>query len=133
VSEDPIYQKARDEADARADQAESAEAPAPTGTLSQDIVQQMIDQALARQAKAHDAEMSQIRGQLTAARAALPATLIPGNAGGVGVDSVAETWSQYDQELANRGEHPHQHGKSADWLARPEDVDEHRQRITADA
>jgi hypothetical protein len=41
-------------------------------------------------------------------RFATPLTLVPNNAGGVGVDDHAETWSQYDQELANRGEHPFQ-------------------------
>jgi hypothetical protein len=94
MSEEPIYDKAR------------GETPTPTGTMDSDSVQRMIDQALQRQAVEHDAEMNEIRGQLATARAALPATLIPMNAGGVGVDTIADTWSQYDQDLANRGQHP---------------------------
>lgn len=123
--ENPIYAKARAEANLRAE-TPPIEEPTATGTLDESVVQRMIDQALARQAEQHRHEMDLLRGQLATARAALPATLIPEHAGGVGVDAIAETWSQYDQDLARRGEHPHQHDQSADWLARPEDVEETR-------
>lgn len=111
-------------------EAERAEAAAPTNqtpvAMDASTVQRMIDQALERQQAQHQREMDQLRGQLATARASLPASLVPEHAGGVGVDTVAETWSDYDRALAAAGQHPHQHGKSADWLARPEDVDEQR-------
>jgi hypothetical protein len=110
---EPIYQET----------AQAAPAQAPTSQtpvmMDETAVQRMINQALEQQQQRHDEEIGKIREQLAVARAQLPATLIPGNSGGVGADTVNETWSQYDQELANRGEHPHQHGKSADWLALP--------------
>jgi hypothetical protein len=118
VSETPIYDKAHGET--------GSGGPESTGALNEETIQRMIDQALARQAESHQREMDALRGQLANVRASMPATVIPEHAGGVGVDTIAETWSQYDQSLAQRGEHPHQHGESADWLARPEDVDETR-------
>ena len=45
--------------------------------------------------------------QLAQSRAGTSTGTIPENAGGIG-DEVAETWSQYDQELAAAGEHPDQ-------------------------
>jgi hypothetical protein len=38
--------------------------------------------------------------------AAAPQSLVPNHAGGIGVDAHEGTWSQYDQEQAQRGEHP---------------------------
>jgi hypothetical protein len=38
--------------------------------------------------------------------ATAPISVTPNHGGGVGVDHNEETWSQYDQELATRGEHP---------------------------
>jgi hypothetical protein len=107
MSEDPIYQKARAEADERGEMP-PVETPQPTGSLDEATVQRMIDQALQRQQQKHDAEIDQLRGQLTAARAALPATLVPEHGGGIGVDTIADTWSLYDQELARHGVHPDQ-------------------------
>lgn len=45
--------------------------------------------------------------QLAQTRAGTPLGTIPDHAGGVEQD-IAETWSQYDQELAWSGEHPDQ-------------------------
>lgn len=117
---EPIYQET---IAAQPGAAPTTQAPVP---MDADTVQRMIDQALERQQAQHQREMDQLRGQLATARAALPASLVPEHAGGVGVDTVAETWSEYDRQLAIAGQHPHQLGKSADWLARPEDVDEQR-------
>jgi hypothetical protein len=38
--------------------------------------------------------------------AAAPQSLVPNHAGGIGVDNHEATWSQYDQEQANAGQHP---------------------------
>lgn len=38
--------------------------------------------------------------------AAAPQSQVPNHGGGIGVDSHEPTWSAYDQEQANRGEHP---------------------------
>lgn len=38
--------------------------------------------------------------------AAAPQSQVPNHGGGIGVDNHESTWSQYDQEQANRGEHP---------------------------
>lgn len=45
--------------------------------------------------------------------------LTPANSGGV-FHSVAESWSQFDQELADAGQHPHQTGEHADWIRNPD-------------
>lgn len=38
--------------------------------------------------------------------AAAPQSQVPNHGGGIGVDNHEDSWGQYDQELANRGEHP---------------------------
>jgi hypothetical protein len=38
--------------------------------------------------------------------AASPQSLVPNHGGGIGVDNHETTWSQFDQEMAIRGEHP---------------------------
>jgi hypothetical protein len=50
---------------------------------------------------------------LAASRAAVPGGTIPEHSGGPGTE-VAETWSQQDQELAARGEHPSQQEEPAE-------------------
>src|SRR5205807_1996264 len=74
----------------------------PTGSMDASTVQQMIDQALARQQETHDQELATLRGQIGAAqtgtRAVTGDVLIPLHAGGPG-ERVHETWSQHDQEL----------------------------------
>lgn len=45
--------------------------------------------------------------QLATVKATTPLGTIPDHAGGVGQE-IEETWSQADQELATRGEHPYQ-------------------------
>jgi hypothetical protein len=48
-----------------------------------------------------------LEAALAATRAGQPLTQVPEHGGGVGTE-LAETWSQYDQELAAAGEHPDQ-------------------------
>lgn len=73
----------------------SAAGGAP-GSISADQAQAMIDQALARQAEAHNAAMQQLaesmRGNVISA--------VPHNAGGIGTD-IADTWSAFDQAQAH--------------------------------
>jgi hypothetical protein len=45
--------------------------------------------------------------QIAQARAGAPLGTLPWHSAGI-EDEVAETWSLYDQELANSGEHPDQ-------------------------
>jgi hypothetical protein len=54
-----------------------------------------------------DQRIADLELQLATTRAGLPLGTIPDHAAGVGQDT-AETWSQYDQELASVGEHPDQ-------------------------
>lgn len=54
-----------------------------------------------------DQRIADLELQLAQTRAATPLGTIPEHAAGVGTD-VAETWSQYEQELASVGEHPDQ-------------------------
>lgn len=87
----------------------------PAGYIDASTVQAMIDQAIARKDEQHAAEIADISTRLTAAEAAAEAanarvaglitTQVPAHAGGPGI-VIADTWSQWDQELAARGEHP---------------------------
>lgn len=80
-----------------------------------------------RDYQALKARVEQLETELSrSARGALPLTDVPEHSAGVGVDSFAQSWSLYDQELARRGEHPHQNGEHADWLAHPDKVQQHR-------
>lgn len=74
------------------------DASVPGGAPSDDI-DARIEAALARERARHADETAQLRAQL-------PSGTTPLNAGGVVHGENADTWSQYDQELANRGEHP---------------------------
>jgi hypothetical protein len=70
----------------------------------------MSEQKQERQAKREpsvEQRLADLELQLAQARAGIPLGTIPENAAGIGTE-VAETWSQYDQELANMGEHPDQ-------------------------
>lgn len=51
--------------------------------------------------------LADLEAQLAASRAAQGLGTLPTHSAGVD-DEVAETWSQHDQELARRGEHPDQ-------------------------
>ena len=82
-----------------------------------------VEAMLKERDEAHAKELRGLRTELATARASLPQTLIPEHSGGFGVDSLASTWSQYDQELARSGEHPFANGESADWLEHPDDVE----------
>lgn len=44
----------------------------------------------------------------------IPGTAVPHHGAGIGLE-VAQTWSKYDQDLANEGLHPHQNGAVAPW------------------
>lgn len=93
--------------------AASPATPESAGTVDMATVQRMIDQAVERSKAESADEIEALRTQLTTARAALPATLIPQHAGGVGVDTIAPTWGQYEQDLAQRGVHPDQQSELA--------------------
>lgn len=67
------------------------------GVVSADDVQKMIDQALSRQRKEFSEQVRQVAGG---------SPLAP-HAAGVG-DTIADTWSQYEQGLAQAGNHPDQ-------------------------
>lgn len=76
--------------------------------FSQADIQAIVDERLSAQKTAHDAEVSSLRAEVQSMRDAARGPggdVIPNNGGGIGVE-FADTWSQYDQDLANRGEHP---------------------------
>ena len=67
-----------------------------------DEVQRMIDSALEKERESHAAELAERDARIDALQkvnAGLITTLIPEHAGGPG-NEIAETWSQYEQELA---------------------------------
>lgn len=85
------------------------------GTVSIDDVHRIVQQALDRQQEIHNNEMAALRQELSDQHATVMAafdSIVPEHAGGVGLQR-AETWSQHDQELALRGEHPLQADKPA--------------------
>jgi hypothetical protein len=84
------------------DQEDPAPRFRPTGNASVQDVEKMIRQALARQDEKHNAELEALRKSY---EARLPDNWVPNNSAGIGI-GYEETWSQYDQERANRGEHP---------------------------
>jgi len=73
-------------------------------------VQAMIDKALEQQQATHETEMQDLRDIVTAQQTTLSGlitTVIREHGAGVGTAN-APTWSQWEQELAARGEHPSQ-------------------------
>lgn len=60
-----------------------------------------------KQGKSQEQRIADLELQLASVRATTPLGNVPDHAAGVGQE-IAETWSQYDQELATRGEHPDQ-------------------------
>lgn len=82
---------------ALAKQAETyAAASSSPGSISAEQAQAMIDQALARQAEAHNAALQQLADSLRGQ----VISLIPHNGGGPGT-VIAETWSQAEQTAAH--------------------------------
>lgn len=77
----------------------------PTG-LSAEQVQQMIDAQLAKIQAQHKDEMVALQSQLEAMTAAMATrgvvSLVPTHGAGPGLE-VAETWSQWEQEIARTG------------------------------
>lgn len=57
--------------------------------------------------KSTEQRIADLELQLATVRATTPLGTIPNHGGGVDQD-MADTWSQYEQELATRGEHPDQ-------------------------
>lgn len=113
----PVYQTLADQASAEAQQRANAEptgGPVPQGTANRDDIQAMIDQALQREREQHSAETETLRSELASMRAANagPSDTIPWNSAGIGTDKEA-SWGQYDQDLANRGDHPLQEKETA--------------------
>lgn len=60
-----------------------------------------------KQARTQEQRIADLELQLASVKATTPLGTIPDHAAGVGQE-IAETWSQADQELATRGEHPDQ-------------------------
>lgn len=54
-----------------------------------------------------EARIAALEAQLAASRAVTGLGTLPTHGAGID-DEIAETWSQHDQELAQRGEHPDQ-------------------------
>jgi hypothetical protein len=85
----------------------SAPMPAPLNADAGDGLDARIDAMVSARLSAseakHAAAIKVLSDQLKAAQRGTPITSVPFNAGGVG-EEIAETWSQYHQELANRGE-----------------------------
>jgi hypothetical protein len=59
------------------------------------------------QPRTQEQRIADLELQLATTKAGLPLGNIPDHAAGVGQE-IEETWSQYDQELAAKGEHPFQ-------------------------
>lgn len=57
--------------------------------------------------KTQEQRIADLELQLATVKATTPLGTIPDHGAGVGQE-IEETWSQYDQELATRGEHPFQ-------------------------
>jgi hypothetical protein len=55
--------------------------------------------------KSTEQRIADLELQLATVKATTPLGTIPDHGGGVGQE-VEETWSQHDQELATKGEHP---------------------------
>lgn len=83
------------------DEVAAAHAGGPTGGITPEQVQEMIDQALERQAAQFRQEQAATVRDITGG---IP---LPDHAAGVG-QTVAETWSLHDQQLAAAGNHPDQ-------------------------
>jgi hypothetical protein len=78
----------------------SAAAPASsTGSISAEQAQAMIDQALARQAEAHNKAIADLSASLRGS----VQTFIAHNGGGLGTE-IAETWSAFEQAAANKAD-----------------------------
>lgn len=82
-----------------ADKDYSAQGVPEAGSVPLSDVQRLIDDALAKEREVN-------ASQVQALQARIPQSTVPATAGGLHVDDFQPTWSQYDQELANRGEHP---------------------------
>src|SRR5580704_9107190 len=80
----------------------------PQSTISTDVFQQMIDQAVKRATGDLQKELDDVREQLKAKPGTALGTadhVIPQHSGGIGM-AIHETWGAWDQYLASRGEHP---------------------------
>ena len=60
-----------------------------------------------KETRTQEQRIADLELQIAAQRAGTSTGTLPEHAGGVGTD-VAESWGQYDQELARYGEHPDQ-------------------------
>lgn len=81
--------------------------PPPTNAGQQEDlearIQAIIEARLSESEKKHQAQIDALQAQLAQARGRPGESVIPFNSGGQGTE-VAQTWSAYHQELANRGE-----------------------------
>lgn len=74
------------------------------GYANSDEVQRAINEALTRQQSQYEAHIAGIRAEMDTLRGAgVSEATVPEHAGGPGTE-IAETWSQYEQELS-RQEH----------------------------
>lgn len=94
----PIY-------DASHPYGQSANPNPPAANVTPDL-QAIVDAAIAKDRESRDGELARLRADFDALRTAGAAVSnIAFNGAGIGTE-IAETWSQLDQDLANRGEHP---------------------------
>jgi hypothetical protein len=93
-----------------------ADTPQPAApAFSEADVQRMIQDAIASQKAEFDAQIEAVR----ASAAGTPFSVITTHAAGPGL-KIEPTWSQYDQYLATRGEHPLQlAAKKPDVMSAP--------------
>jgi len=77
----------------------AAQEATPSGSITAAQAQAMIDQALARQAEAHNEAIRQMASSLRGS----VVTFVPYHAGGPGTE-IAETWSQWEQTLARQAD-----------------------------
>ena len=90
--------------------ANDAAAPEPQNAeavSNEALMQRIADlEAQSAQIQAANERIATLEAQLAAANSARQlVTSVPADAGGLGTD-IAETWSQWDQEMAWAGTHP---------------------------
>jgi hypothetical protein len=99
----PLYDQTQQQ------QQQQPQNPAPQQQgFSQADIQAIVDERLAAQKQEHDAEVARLSAEVQSMRDAARGPggdVIPNNGAGIGVN-FEPTWSQHDQDLANRGEHP---------------------------
>jgi hypothetical protein len=113
----------------------SIPAPAPTnpGSVDADSIQRMIDERIAAVESRYDKKIKALEkrhaDEMRAARGVPPVdSAVPTHAGGPG-DTIAQTWSQYHQELSRAGLLTDTHIRQANGLVPLDDDDDDAEEI----